>query len=137
MSKRCITTRFYTDEPAGRNAWEKVQKRQKRDHISCSQAIIALLNEHDESILSDEQLADMTRRITECVMDELQKTLPSFIAGCVAGAAQSTQSTQAMQSNPSAAPVAAPTQRSTFPDLNDIPAPDFSQGPIDLGFIGG
>src|SRR5699024_3167678 len=83
---RCITTRFYTDEPVGRNAWDKVQARQKRDHISCSQAIVALLNEHDESILSDEQLADMTRRITECVMDELQKTLPSFIAGCVLSA---------------------------------------------------
>ena len=134
MSKRCITTRFYTDEPAGRNAWDKVQTRQKRDHISCSQAVVALLNEHDESILSDEQLADMTRRITECVMDELQKMLPSFIAGCVAGAAQSTQ---AMQSNPSAAPVAAPPKQSAFPDLNDIPAPDFSQSPIDLGFIGG
>ena len=50
MSKRCITTRFYTDEPTGRNAWDKVQARQKRDHISCSQAIVALLNEHDESI---------------------------------------------------------------------------------------
>lgn len=134
MSKRCITTRFYTDKPAGRNAWGKVQSRQKRDHISCSQAIVALLNEHGESILSDEQLADMTHRITECVMDELQRTLPSFIAGCVAGAAQSTQ---AMQSNPSAAPVAAPPKQSAFPDLSDIPAPDFSQGPIDLGFIGG
>ena len=134
MSKKCITTRFYTDEPAGRHAWEKVQARQKRDHISCSQAIVALLNEHDEAILSNEQLADMTRRSTECVMDELQKTLPSFIAGCVAGAAQSTQ---AVQSNPPAASVAAPPQRSTFPDLNDIPASDFSQGPIDLGFIGG
>ena len=99
MSKRCITTRFYTDESTGRNAWDKVQARQKRDHISCSQAIVALLNEHGESILSDEQLADMTRRITECVMDELQKTLPFFIAGCVAGAAQSTQATQC---NPSA-----------------------------------
>ena len=115
MSKRCITTRFYTDKPAGRNAWGKVQSRQKRDHISCSQAIVALLNEHGESILSDEQLADMTHRITECVMDELQRTLPSFIAGCVA----------------------APPPQNTFPDLNDTPAPDFSQGPIDLGFIGG
>ena len=134
MSKRCITTRFYTDEPAGGNAWEKVQARLKRDHISCSQAIVALLNEHGESILSDEQLADMTRRITECVMDELQKMLPSFIAGCVAGAAQSTQ---AVQSNPSAVPVAAPPKQSAFPDLSDIPAPDFSQGSIDLGFIGG
>ena len=134
MSKRCITTRFYTDEPAGRNAWEKVQARQKRDHISCSQAIVALLNEHGESILSDEQLADMTRRITECVMDELQKTLPSFIAGCVVGAAQSTQ---AMQNNSSAASATAPPRQNTFPDLNDIPAPDFRQGPIDLGFIGG
>ena len=134
MSKRCITTRFYTDEPTGRNAWDKVQARQKRDHISCSQAIVALLNEHGESILSDEQLADMTRRITECVMDELQRMLPSFIAGCVAGAAQSTQ---AVQSNPSDAPVSAPPRQNTFPDLNDIPAPDFSQGPIDLGFIGG
>lgn len=134
MSKRCITTRFYTDEPAGKNAWDKVQARQKRDHISCSQAIVALLNEHDESILSDEQLADMTCRITECVMDELQKTLPSFIAGCVAGA---TQSTQAMQNNSSAAPATAPPLQNIFPDLNDIPAPDFSQGPIDLGFIGG
>ena len=134
MSKRCITTRFYTDEPVGRNAWDKVQARQKRDRISCSQAIVALLNEHGESILSDEQLADMTHRITECVMDELQRTLPSFIAGCVAGAAQSAQ---AMQSNPSAAPVAAPPKQSAFPDLSDIPAPDFSQGPIDLGFIGG
>ena len=134
MSKRCITTRFYTDEPAGRNAWEKVQARQKRDHISCSRAIVALLNEHDESILSDEQLADVTRRITECVMDELQRMLPSFIAGCVAGA---TQSTQAMQNNSSAAPATAPPKQSAFPDLSDIPAPDFSQGPIDLGFIGG
>ena len=134
MSKRCITTRFYTDEPAGRNAWDKVQARQKRDRISYSQAIVALLNEHDESILSDEQLADITRRITGCVMNELQKTLPSFIAGCVAGAAQSTQ---AMQSNPSAAPATAPPLQNIFPDLNDIPAPDFSQGPIDLGFIGG
>ena len=134
MSKRCITTRFYTDEPAGRNAWDKVQTRQKRDHISCSQAIVALLNEHGESILSDEQLADMARRITECVMDELQKTLPSYIVGCVAGAAQSTQ---AVQSNPSAVPVSAPPRQNTFPDLNNIPAPDFSQGPIDLGFIGG
>ena len=134
MSKRCITTRFYTDEPAGRNAWEKVQARQKRDHISCSQAIVALLNEHGESILSDEQLADMTRRITECVMDELQRTLPSYIAGCVAGAAQSTQT---VQSNPPAALVSAQPRQNTFPDLNDIPAPDFSQGPIDLGFIGG
>ena len=134
MSKRCITTRFYMDEPAGRKAWDKVQARQKSDHVSYSRAIIALLNEHDESILSDEQLADMTRRITECVMDELQKTLPSFIAGCVAGAAQSTQ---AVQSNPSAVPVSAPPRQNTFPDLNNIPAPDFSQGPIDLGFIGG
>lgn len=134
MSKRCITTRFYTDEPAGKNAWDKVQARQKRDHISCSQAIVALLNEHDESILSDEQLADITRRITECVMDELQKTLPSFIAGCVAGVAQSTQ---AVQRNPSAAPVTAPPRQNAFPDLNDIPAPDFSQSPIDLDFIGG
>ena len=134
MSKRCITTRFYTDEPAGKNAWDKVQTRQKRDHISCSQAIVALLNEHGESILSDEQLADMTRRITECVMDELQKMLPSFIAGCVAGAAQSTQT---VQSNPPAVPVSAQPRQNTFPDLNDIPAPDFSQGPIDLGFIGG
>lgn len=134
MSKRCITTRFYTDEPAGKNAWDKVQARQKRDHISCSQAIVALLNEHDESILSDEQLADMTRRITECVMDELQRMLPSFIAGCAAGA---TQSTQAMQNNSSAAPATAPPKQSAFPDLSDIPAPDFSQGPIDLGFIGG
>ena len=134
MSKRCITTRFYTDEPTGRNAWDKVQARQKRDHISCSQAIVALLNEHGESILSDEQLADITRRITECVMDELQRTLPSFIAGCVAGAAQSTQATQC---NPSAAPVVASPKQSAFPDLSNIPAPDFSQGPIDLGFIGG
>lgn len=134
MSKRCITTRFYTDEPVGRNAWDKVQARQKRDRISCSQAIVALLNEHGESILSDEQLADITRRITECVMDELLKTLPSFIAGCVAGAAQNTQ---AVQNNSSAAPATAPPLQNTFPDLNDIPAPDFSQGPIDLGFIGG
>ena len=134
MSKRCITTRFYTDEPAGRNAWDKVQARQKRDRISYSQAIVALLNEHDESILSDEQLADMTRRITECVIDELQRMLPSFIAGCVAGA---TQSTQAMQNNSSAAPATAPPKQSAFPDLSDIPAPDFSQGPIDLGFLGG
>ncbi|MGN1308022.1 MAG: hypothetical protein ACI4V3_10170, partial [Faecousia sp.] len=80
------------------------------------------------------QLADMTRRITECVMDELQRTLPSYIAGCVAGA---TQSTQTVQNNPSAAPVSAPPRQNTFPDLNNIPAPDFSQGPIDLGFIGG
>ena len=134
MSKRCITTRFYMDEPAGRKAWDKVQARQKSDHVSYSRAIIALLNEHDESILSDEQLMEMTRRITEAVMAELQKTLPAFIAGCVAGAAQSTQ---AAQNNPSAAPVATPHQRNTFPDLNDIPAPDFSQGPIDMGFVGG
>ena len=134
MNKRCITTRFYTNESAGKSAWDKVQARQKRDHISCSRAIVALLNEHDESILSDEQLADMTRRITECVMDELQRTLPSYIAGCVAGAAQSTQATQC---NPSAAPVVASPKQSAFPDLSNIPAPDFSQGPIDLGFIGG
>lgn len=133
MSKKCITTRFYTDKPAGRNAWDKVQARQKRDHISCSQAIVALLNEHDESILSEEQLAHMTRKIAECVLNELQKTLPTFIAGCIAGAAESMQ---AVQNNPSAASVTDPPRQNTLPDLKDIPAPDFSQGPIDLGFIG-
>ena len=133
MSKRCITTRFYTDEPAGKNAWEKVQARQKRDHISCSQAIVALLNEHDESILSDDQLMEMTRRITAAVMTELQKTLPAFIAGCVAGAAQSIPSGHDKPYDV----LMTPSPQNTFPDLDDIPAPDFSKGPIDMGFVGG
>lgn len=133
MSKRCITTRFYMDEQTGRKAWDKVQARQKRDHVSCSRAIIALLNEHDESILSDDQLMEMTRRITAAVMTELQKTLPAFIAGCVAGAAQSTPSGH---DKPYDVPMT-PAPQSTFPDLDDIPAPDFSKGPIDMGFVGG
>ena len=133
MSKRCITTRFYMDEPAGRKAWDKVQARQKSDHVSYSRAIIALLNEHDESILSGEQLMEVTRRITEAVMAELQKTLPAFIAGCVAGAAQSIPSGHDKPYDV----LMTPSPQNTFPDLDDIPAPDFSKGPIDMGFVGG
>lgn len=133
MSKRCITTRFCMDEPAGRKAWDKVQARQKSDHVSYSRAIIALLNEHDESILSDEQLMEVTRRITEAVMAELQKTLPAFIAGCVAGAAQSIPSGHDKPYDV----LMTPSPQNTFPDLDDIPAPDFSKGPIDMGFVGG
>ena len=121
------------DEPAGRKAWDKVQARQKSDHVSYSRAIIALLNEHDESILSDEQLMEMTRRITEAVMAELQKTLPAFIAGCVAGAAQSIPSGHDKPYDV----LMTPSPQNTFPDLDDIPAPDFSKGPIDMGFVGG
>lgn len=121
------------DEPAGRKAWDKVQARQKSDHVSYSRAIIALLNEHDESILSDEQLMEVTRRITEAVMAELQKTLPAFIAGCVAGAAQSIPSGHDKPYDV----LMTPSPQNTFPDLDDIPAPDFSKGPIDMGFVGG
>ena len=121
------------DEPAGRKAWDKVQARKKRDRISYSRAIISLLNEHDESILSDEQLMEMTRRITEAVMAELQKTLPAFIAGCVAGAAQSIPSGHDKPYDV----LMTPSPQNTFPDLDDIPAPDFSKGPIDMGFVGG
>ena len=121
------------DEPAGRKAWDKVQARKKRDRISYSRAIISLLNEHDESILSDEQLMEVTRRITEAVMAELHKTLPAFIAGCVAGAAQSIPSGHDKPYDV----LMTPSPQNTFPDLDDIPAPDFSKGPIDMGFVGG
>lgn len=129
--KRCITTRFYLDEPAGKNAWQKVQQRQKRDNRSCSQAIIALLNEHDESVLSETQLKELSDKIIEQVVTELQRTLPAFIAGCVTGAAQAGNirvddySDNAQQ-----------TQSSAFPNMEEMSPPDFGQGAIDLGFLG-
>ena len=129
--KRCITTRFYLDEPAGKNAWQKVQQRQKRDNRSCSQAIIALLNEHDESVLSEAQLKELSNKIIDQMVAELQRTLPAFIAGCVTGDAQSghiqadvhSDNTPQMQSN-------------TFPNVEEMSPPDFRQGAIDLGFLG-
>ncbi len=129
--KRCVTTRFYLDEPVGLNAWQKVQQRQKRDNRSCSQAIIALLNEHNESILNEAQLEELSNKIIDQVVTELQRTLPAYIAGCVAGAAQSGHVQADIHPDKTAQ-----TQSSTIPNMEEISPPDFGQGAIDLGFLG-
>ncbi len=129
--KRCVTTRFYLDEPVGLNAWQKVQQRQKRDNRSCSQAIIALLNEHNESILNEAQLEELSNKIIDQVVTELQRTLPAYIAGCVAGAAQSGHVQADIHPDKTTH-----TQSSAIPNMEEMSPPDFGQGAIDLGFLG-
>ena len=87
----------------------------------------------DETIEQRLKMIEKQRQAVRAQMAELQKTLPAFIAGCVAGAAQSIPSGHDKPYDV----LMTPSPQNTFPDLDDIPAPDFSKGPIDMGFVGG
>ena len=135
MSIQAITVRFNMENEADRTAWEKVLAIQQREHLSMSRAIILGLNEAHHPTAASIPSGELTKQIADGVMAELCQTLPTFIAGCVAGAALASP----VSTNISAAPARAANDLpvSMEPTNNDDPQPDFSHSHANWGFLGG
>ena len=135
MSIQAITVRFNLENEADRTAWEKVLAIQQREHLSMSRAIILGLNEAHHPTAASVPPGELTKQIADGVMAELRQMLPSFIAGCVAGASLASP----VSSNIPAAPAQTANDQpvSLEPTINDDPQPDFSRSHANWGFLGG
>ena len=135
VSIQAITVRFNTENEADRTAWEKVLAIQQREHLSMSRAIILGLNEPHHSTPASVPPGELTKQIADGVMAELCQTLPTFIAGCVAGAALASP----VSTNISAVPARTANDQPVSMELtaSDDPQPDFSRSHANWGFLGG
>ena len=135
VSIQAITVRFNTENEADRTAWEKVLAIQQKEHLSMSRAIILGLNEAHHSTAASVPSGELTKQIADGIMTELRQSLPTFIAGCVAGAALASP----VSTNMSAAPARTANDLpvSMEPTANDDPQPDFSRSHANWGFLGG
>ena len=100
-----------------------------------SRAIILGLNEPHYSVAASIPPDELTKQIADGVMAELRQTLPTFIAGCVAGAALASP----VSTNISAAPARTANDQPVSMELtaSDDPQPDFSRSHANWGFLGG
>lgn len=135
MSIQAITVRFNTENEADRTAWERVQAIHQKEHLSMSRAIIHGLNDQYHSLTAPIQSGELTKQIADGVFSELQQTLPSFIAGCVAGATLASPVSTNITSVPSR--TANDLPMSTESTASDDPQPDFSRSHANWGFLGG
>lgn len=127
MNTKAITVRFHPDNEFERRAWEKVLRKCRSDNLSLGQAVISLLNESSVSGLTQAQQEAVAGQITSGVMAELQKTLPSFIAGYIAGSG-------------AAAPVnntVAPVSNNHETASTENTTPDFRRSRVNRSFAGG
>ena len=135
MSIQAITVRFNLENEADRTAWEKVLAIQQKEHLSMSRAIILGLTEAHHPTAASVPSGELTKQIADGLMTELSQTLPTFIAGCVAGAAL----VSPVSTNTSAvsARTANDLPMSMEPTASDDPQPDFSRSHANWGFLGG
>lgn len=135
VSIQAITVRFNLENEADRTAWEKVMEIQQKEHLSMSRAIILGLNEPPHPPAASIPPGELTKKIADGIMTELRQSLPTFIAGCVAGAALASP----VSTNISAAPArpANDLPVSMEPTTSDDPQPDFSHSHANWGFLGG
>ena len=135
MSIQAITVRFNTENEADRAAWEKVLAIQQKEHLSMSRAIILGLNEPHPSTAASIPSGELTKQIADGVMAELSQTLPTFIAGCVAGAALASPVSTNIGTAPARTANDLPV--SMEPTASDDSQPDFSRSHANWGFLGG
>ena len=135
VSIQAITVRFNTENEADRAAWEKVLAIQQREHLSMSRAIILGLSEPHHPPAASIPQGELTKQIADGVMTELRQSLPTFIAGCVAGAAL----TSPVSTNIATAPARTANDLPVSMELtaSDDPQPDFSRSHANWGFLGG
>lgn len=135
VSIQAITVRFNTENEADRTAWEKVLAIQQKEHLSMNRAIILGLTEAHHPTAASVPPGELTKQIADGIMAELRPTLPSFIAGCVAGTALASP----VSTNITAAPTRTANDLpvSMEPTINDDPQPDFSRSHANWGFLGG
>ena len=135
MSIQAITVRFNTENEADRAAWEKVLVIQQKEHLSMSRAIILGLNEAHHPTAASVPSGELTKQIADGIMTELRQTIPSFIAGCVAGTALASPVSTNITAGPTRAVNDLPV--SMEPTASDDPQPDFSRSHANWGFLGG
>ena len=135
MSIQAITVRFNTENEADRAAWEKVLAIQQRERLSLSRAIIHGLNEPHHPAAASVPPGELTKQIADGVMTELRQMLPTFIAGCVAGAALASPVSTTITAAPARTANDQPV--SMEPTASDNPQPDFSRSHANWKFLGG
>lgn len=98
-------------------------------------AIIHGLNHPEDDTDESVSAASLTKELADGIMDELRTTLPSFIAGCVAGTtiAPAASGVQSSQNSPTAFQ----PHGSMESVVDDMQEPDFSRSHANWSFLGG
>ena len=135
MSIQAITVRFNMENEADRAAWEKALAIQQRERLSLSRAIIHGLNEPHYPAATSVPSGELTKQIADGIMTELRQSLPTFIAGCVAGAALASPVSTNMSAAPARTANDLPVPMEST--ASDDPQPDFSRSHANWGFLGG
>lgn len=129
---KTVTVRFHLERTSDQNAWERLMKVHLREHVSLGRAIILMLNTADCDELTSEQQIEMTKQFAESVMAELEKTLPAFIAGCMAGNGAALPLIGKVPPAPAnEVPASSPNE------TNADETPDFSNSTVNWSFAGG
>ena len=134
MKSKAVTVRFYLEREADQTAWKQLQQIHLRDHVPLGRAIIHGLNAVKENEFTSNQQIEMTRQLADSILAELQKTLPAFIAGCIAGNRATAPITV------SAMPAATHDemlQESQQTESVEDSEPDFRRSHASWGFAGG
>lgn len=134
MKNKAVTVRFYLEREADQIAWKQLQQIHLRDHVPLGRAIIHGLNAVKESEFTSDQQIEMTKQLADSILTELQKTLPAFIAGCLAGNRATPPTTVSVMPT---ATHEETLQESQQTESVEDPEPDFSRSHASWGFAGG
>lgn len=130
---KTVTVRFRLERAADQTAWERLMKAHLRENVSLGRAIIVLLNTAACDEITSEQQTETTKQFAESVMAELEKTLPSFIAGCIAGNGAALP----LIGNVPPAPASQASADSCSNETYEGETPDFSNSTVNWSFAGG
>ena len=131
MNSKAVTVRFYLDRETDQVAWQRLISMRQRKHLSLGRTIIDVLNAAETDDFTSVQQIEMSKQLVESILAELEKTLPAFIAGCVAGNAA------AVPAVVTATAVSAHEEPDTPIQPEQAPEPDFSHSHASWGFAGG